>query len=86
MASPENPSITSHAEIHIEGKKEKWSGGIEIPKETTPFSKLSEDLSAIEPQEIWTEEPMLDEDMDYEDTLNDDTLNEIPAPNSEITQ
>lgn len=75
VPNPDMPDISSHAEIHVEGKKEKWSGNIEIPKESTPFSELSEALRAIAPVDTWSEETEIDdESLSIDTDLSEETI------------
>ena len=73
MANPETPDITSRAEIRVEGKREKWSGNIEIPENVTPFSELSEALRAIAPPGTWSEEITSDDFMTDSENMTSDT-------------
>jgi hypothetical protein len=51
IISPEDPSMKSHAEIDITGKRVPWTGKIEAPKESESFEEFANAIGALSPQE-----------------------------------
>ena len=45
IANPEDPKVSTHAEIDITGKRSPWSGEIKIPSPTTPLRTVTDELS-----------------------------------------
>ncbi len=70
VISPEDPSMKSHAEIDIRGRRTPWSGNIEAPKDTKPFKLFADELSALMPKnDMFIEESNMDtETLDSWDT------------------
>jgi hypothetical protein len=73
VASPEEPSMKSHAEISITGKRDSWNGAIESPKESTSFQKFADDMSAAMPN-TYTPESFTEDEYypEWDDGMNID--------------